>query len=247
MLSFYAGRLPTVELNTTYYGPPPETAVAGWQAAVPDRFLFAVKAYRRIAHNRRPDDARQALEAFASVVDGLGERCGPVLFQVPRTGRYVPGRIESLLPYLPQGWRVAFQFRHPSWRDSPILDTLVRMGAAVCHADGEPEPGFAPSGPFIYLRFRRDAYSPQRLAMWSRRIVAYLAEGRDVFAYFKHETRGPEYAERLVRHVRSANRRYNPGNFPIGGELNGPVHVAGRDQLRDGGHPDPDVSGDRGP
>ena len=134
-------------------------AMNRWQAAVPDRFLFAVKAHRRIAHNRRPDDARQALEAFVRVVDGLGERCGPVLFQVPRTGRYVPGRIESLLPYLPQGWRVAFQFRHPSWRDSPILDTLVRMGAAVC--------------------------------------------------------------------------------------LN--LCLAGRDQLRDGGHPDPDVSGDRGP
>jgi hypothetical protein len=121
------------------------------------------------------------------------------------------------------------------------------MGAAICHADGEPEPGFAPLGPFVYLRFRRDAYSPQRLTSWSRRIVGYLAQGRDVFAYFKHETRGPEYAERLVGHVRSADRRYNPGNFRIGGELNGPVHVAGRDQLRDGGHPDPHVSGYRSP
>ncbi len=247
MLSFYAGRLPTVELNTTYYGPPSESAVAGWAAAVPDRFVFAVKAHRRIVHNRRLDDARQALETFRTLIDGLGDHRGPVLFQLPRTAPYVPGRLESLLPFLPSGWRVAFQFRHRSWRNSPILDTLVRMGAAVCHADGEPEPGLSAAGPFVYLRFRRELYSAQRLTMWSRRIVQQLDQGRDVFAYFKHETRGPEYAEQLARHVRSANRRYNPGNFRIGGELNGPVHVAGRDQLRDGSHPDPDVPGDRSP
>ncbi len=247
MLSFYAGRLPTVELNTTFYRSPSESAVAGWAAAVPDHFRFAVKAHRRITHNRRLDDARQALDTFSALIGGLGDHRGPVLFQLPATAAYVPDRLESLLPFLPSGWPVAFQFRHPSWRNSPVLDRLVRMGAAVCHADGEPKPGPTTVGSFVYLRFRRDLYSPQRLTMWSRRILAYLDQGCDVFAYFKHEMRGPEYAERLARYVRSAIRRYNPGNFRIGGELNGPVHVAGRDQLRDGGHPDPDVPGDGSP
>jgi uncharacterized protein YecE (DUF72 family) len=72
------------------------------------------------------------------------------------------------------------------------------MGAALVYGDGEAQPGLLGRGAFVYLRLRRDAYSPQRLASWKRRLRAYLAEGKDVFVYFKHERLGPLYAERLA-------------------------------------------------
>src|SRR5207245_9747885 len=52
MLGYYAGRLRTVEVNTTFYRTQPEDVVAGWVAAVPPDFRFAVKSHRSITHNR---------------------------------------------------------------------------------------------------------------------------------------------------------------------------------------------------
>jgi uncharacterized protein YecE (DUF72 family) len=80
------------------------------------------------------------------------------------------------------------------------------MGAALVHGDGEAEPGPLGRGAFLYFRLRRDAYSSQRLTAWTRRIVAYLDGGRDVFVYFKHEKLGPLYAQQLSAQVRTSFR-----------------------------------------
>jgi uncharacterized protein YecE (DUF72 family) len=61
-------------------------------------------------------------------------------------------------------------------------------------------------GGFIYLRLRRDTYSPQRLSAWARRIAGYLTGGRDVYVYLKHEKLGPLYAQRLSDQVRTSFR-----------------------------------------
>jgi uncharacterized protein YecE (DUF72 family) len=89
---------------------------------------------------------------------------------------------------------------------SEVAERLERMGAALVHGDGEAEPGPLGRGAFIYLRLRRETYSPQRLTAWGRRISAYLEGGRDVFVYFKHENLGPLYAQRLSAQVRTSFR-----------------------------------------
>ena len=91
-------------------------------------------------------------------------------------------------------------------RDLPGI-TMEQLGAALVHGDGEEEPGLLGRGAFIYLRLRRESYSPQRRAAWARRIAGYLAGGRDVYAYFKHESMGPLYAQRLTTAVRTSFRR----------------------------------------
>ena len=206
MLGYYAQRLATVEVNTTFYRTQPEDVIAGWAASVPPDFRFAVKAHRRITHNRRMPNLEEAVRVLALEADGFGERLGPVLFQFPPTAPFDEGRIRRIAAQLPGHWRVAFQFRHPSWHTPQVAELLERMGAALVHGDGEAEPGPLGRGAFIYLRLRRDTYSPQRLTAWSRRITGYLADGRDVFAYFKHERLGPLYAERLAAQVRTSFR-----------------------------------------
>jgi uncharacterized protein YecE (DUF72 family) len=199
MLAFYAGRLPTVEVNTTFYRTQPEDVISGWAATVPPDFRFAVKAHRRITHNRRMPNLEEAMRVLALETEAFGDRLGPVLFQLPPTAPFEEGRIERILALAPAHWRIAFQFRHPSWHRGAVADLLERRGAALVHGDGEEHPGLLGRGQFIYLRLRRDAYSLQRLAVWRRRIRAFLAEGRDVYVYFKHERLGPLYAERLTR------------------------------------------------
>ena len=206
MLGYYAGRLRTVEVNTTFYRTQPEDVVAGWVAAVPADFRFAVKAHRRITHNRRMPNLEEALRILAMEAAGFGERLGPVLFQFPPTAPFDESRLRRIAPLLPSHWRVAFQFRHRSWHTPQVADLIERMGAALVHGDGEKEPGPLGRGPFIYLRLRRETYSSQRLTAWSRRIIGYLEAGRDVYVYFKHEQLGPVYAERLAARVRTSFR-----------------------------------------
>jgi uncharacterized protein YecE (DUF72 family) len=204
MLSYYAARLPTVEVNTTFYRTQPDEVVAGWVQSVPAGFRFAMKAHRRITHNRRMPNLEEAVRILKLEADGFGELLGPVLFQFPPTAPHDPDRIERITTLLPGYWRLAFQFRHRSWHTEAVAEQLEAMGAAFVHGDGEPEPGPLGRGGFIYLRLRRDSYSPQRLHAWKRRIGRYLDAGRDVFVYFKHERLGPLYAQRLADSLRTS-------------------------------------------
>ena len=207
MLSYYAQYLPTVEVNTTFYRTQPEGVIAGWVASVPPDFRFAVKAHRRITHNRRMPNLEEAVRVLAAEAAAFGDRLGPVLFQLPPTAPFDEGRIERIMALLPSHWRVAFQFRHRSWHTPQVADLLERLGASLVHGDGEEEPGPVGRGAFIYLRLRRDTYSPQRRAAWVRRTAGYLTGGRDVYAYFKHESLGPFYAQRLETAIRTSFRR----------------------------------------
>jgi uncharacterized protein YecE (DUF72 family) len=206
MLAYYAGRLRTVEVNTTFYRTQPEDVIAGWAAAVPAEFRFAVKAHRRITHNRRMPNLDEAMRVLALQAGGFADRLGPVLFQLPPTAPFEAGRIERIVRLAPSHWRIAFQFRHPSWHVPAVAEQLEGIGAALVHGDGEPQPGPLGRGAFIYLRLRREAYSAQRLALWNRRVAGYLTEGKDVFLYFKHEKLGPLYAERLAAKVQTSFR-----------------------------------------
>jgi uncharacterized protein YecE (DUF72 family) len=206
MLTYYAQQLGTVEVNTTFYRTQPEGVIAGWVRSVPPAFRFAVKAHRRISHNRRMPNLEEAVRVLAEEASAFGDRLGPVLFQLPPTAPFDEGRIERIVALLPADWRVAFQFRHRSWHTPEVAALLERLGASLVHGDGEEEPGLLGRGAFIYLRLRRETYSPQRRAAWARRIVGYLTGGRDVYAYFKHESLGPLYAQRLDSAVRTSFR-----------------------------------------
>jgi uncharacterized protein YecE (DUF72 family) len=206
MLGYYAQRLPTVEVNTTFYRTQPADVIAGWVAAVPPGFRFAVKAHRRITHNRRMPNLEGAVRMLAEETDAFADRLGPVLFQLPPTAPYEDGRIERIAALLPAHWRVAYQFRHRSWHTPQVADLVERLGASLVHGDGEAEPGPLGRGAFIYLRLRRETYSRQRLAAWAQKIRAHLDGGRDVYAYFKHETRGPEFAQWLDRRLQTSFR-----------------------------------------
>jgi uncharacterized protein YecE (DUF72 family) len=206
MLTYYAQQLGSVEVNTTFYRTQPEDVIASWVASVPPAFRFAVKAHRRITHNRRMPNLEEAVRVLSEETDDFGDRLGPVLFQLPPNAPFDEGRIERIAALLPRHWRVAFQFRHRSWHTPEVASLLERLGASLVYGDGEAEPGLLGRGAFIYLRLRRDTYSPQRRTAWARRIAAYLAGGRDVYAYLKHEALGPLYAQQPEEAVRTSFR-----------------------------------------
>ena len=201
-LRFYAERFDTVEINATFRRMPTEKAVAGWAAATPAGFVFTVKAPGRITHSRRLRDVDELVRDFCEIARGLGDKVGPLFFQLPPNFKKELGRLRDVLTQIPPDLRCAFEFRHPSWFTDDVYEALRARDAALCVAD--TEEGHTPdetTASWGYYRLRNVAYTRTALARWSR---ALTRPGRsEVFCYFKHEetASGPALARRLRRRL----------------------------------------------
>jgi uncharacterized protein YecE (DUF72 family) len=209
MLGSYAERLPAVEINNTFYRLPRASVLAGWAAQVPPGFRFAIKASRRITHLRRLKDAQDETAYLMRTLESLGERLGCVLFQLPPYLRADAERLDRFLEQLPAGVPVAFEFRHPSWNEPPILERLRARQAALVWMDdeaGEPE-SLERTAPHAYLRLRRERYERGELARWLVRLQD--AGFEQAFVFFKHEDAGagPVLAATLLDLAERASAR----------------------------------------
>ena len=200
MLRFYAERFSTVEVNNTFYRMPSESTLKRWSEEVPARFAFVLKASRRITHLGRLLDVRDSVTYFVNTASVLGEKLGPLLFQLPPNFKKDSGRLRDFLALLPPGFRAAMEFRHASWFDDEVHDLLRARGAALCFADGdeELEVPFVATADWGYLRLRRPEYGEPELRAWAERIGA--RSWKDAFVFFKHEEegRGPKLAARFL-------------------------------------------------
>jgi uncharacterized protein YecE (DUF72 family) len=198
MLPHYAARLRTVEINATFYRMPTAKAIAGWAAATPPDFVFALKVPQRITHFARLAGIDDSLRFFAETARGLGAKLGPLLFQLPPSFRKDGLRLAAALGQVPVDLRVAFEFRHPSWFAEDVYALLAERDAALCIVDAETgaTPDVATAG-WGYVRLRDRAYGDAELDVWAARLAR--PAWRDAFAYFKHEDSGlgPALAARL--------------------------------------------------
>jgi uncharacterized protein YecE (DUF72 family) len=198
MLSAYAARLPTVEINATFYRMPKPSTLAAWRGEVPGSFVFALKAPQRITHVKRLAGAADDVGTFLRAAAELEGLLGPVLWQLPPTLKKDLSRLRDFLALLPRGGRAAFEFRHESWGSDDVLSALSEAGAALCIADDEARstPVVATAG-FGYLRLRRPDYDEAALFRWAEAVHAQ--RWSDAFVFFKHEdeARGPELALRF--------------------------------------------------
>jgi uncharacterized protein YecE (DUF72 family) len=185
-LRLYAKRLPSVELNGTFYRLPSEGQLEGWAAATPEDFRFAVKMPRQITHFGRID----LIGTFCERLRLLGERLGPVRILLPEERPRDDGLLRLLLDSLDAELSYALDLRHPSW--DGVEDVLAQAGALRVNA-------LEAAPPFRYLRLRDTPYDDEALAAWAEQLVSVLESGVEIFAYFKHEDEptAPLYAERL--------------------------------------------------
>lgn len=201
MLAFYAGELPTVEINNTFYRLPKSEVLEQWRRQVPDSFRFIIKASRRITHIKRLKEADDETAYLFETLTSLEDALGAVLFQLPPFLRKDLERLRGFLDILPAGARAAFEFRHPSWYDEDVLALLASHNAALCVADAgeDHDPPARATADWGYLRLRRENYSEQALAKWADFIAAQ--DWLDTFVFFKHEDAGagPLMAKRFQR------------------------------------------------
>jgi uncharacterized protein YecE (DUF72 family) len=200
MLAFYAERLPTVEINNTFYQMPKPAVLEAWSAATPETFRFAIKASRRITHDARlkPEDAADSVAFLYRNLATLGGKRGPVLFQLPPFLKKDLPRLEGFLALLPDDHRAAFEFRNESWFDDDVYAALRHAGASLClseRSDDQPPP-LVETAPFGYVRLRLEQYDDDELRRWAERLAA--TSWREVYVYFMHEPPAPAYAKTLL-------------------------------------------------
>lgn len=210
-LRYYAGRFDLVEVNNTFYTLPQESTLAGWRDAAPKAFRFAVKASRYLTHMKKLKEPDEPLRTFLERVETLGDRLGPILFQLPPHWKPNVERLEAFLALLPERHRYAFELRDTRWHRDDVLAALRDHNAAFCIFDlAGATSACHVTADLVYLRLHgpseeryAGSYDDASLDRWAERIRGWRGEGRDVVATFDNDRSGnaPRDALRLLERL----------------------------------------------
>ena len=199
MLAHYAQRLPTVEINNTFYRLPTAALLEGWRSQVPESFTFAVKTPRRISHVKRLKDCGDDFRLLLKTLEALEPCLGPLLVQLPPFFKCDRDVLAAFVAELPAGCRAAFEFRLDSWFVPVVYVLLASRNLAVVQS--EEAAGFTPApwtADWAYLRLRKVDYTDADLDTWLSRLRTAALKSAHV--YFKHEdaATGPKLAAKFL-------------------------------------------------
>jgi uncharacterized protein YecE (DUF72 family) len=202
-LKHYATRLNAVEINYTFLQLPKAATLENWVNATPEGFLFACKAHMRITHINRMKES-EFTDLFFKALEPLRatRRLGPVLFQLPPHLKADVALLAAFLEKLPGDIRTTFEFRNPTWLVDEIYRLLEKHRIALCLAESDKlDVPRVITSDFVYARLRKEEYSPEDRREIAERARGQLADGRDMFVFFKHEDTpaGAIYAEEIGR------------------------------------------------
>lgn len=220
MLARYARAFDTVEVDSTFYGPPPDAVVAAWRERVPPDFRFSLKVPQEITHAARLREAGAPLNLFLARVALLGEKLGALLLQMPPDWEPTFSTREDLerfLVDLPSSHQWAIEFRDPRWLDTTTITLLRRHGVALVGADGRwirreqmLDALSEPTATFGYVRWmgpdrrltdfsRVQVEREAELERWAPALRALAARVTTVFGYVNNhfQGHGPASARQL--------------------------------------------------
>lgn len=197
MLDHYGRRLSCVEINNSFYHLPERQTLEHWRDTVPEGFVFSVKASRYITHMKKLKEPTAGLAALLERVGVLGDRLGPILFQLPPRWRFNAERLEAFLQLLSDEFRYAFEFRDPSWINEQTYELLARHKAAFCiyELDGFLSPQVVTTD-MAYVRLHgpegpyQGNYDAKALSGWAGKFATWARQGLDIHCYFDNDQAG---------------------------------------------------------
>jgi uncharacterized protein YecE (DUF72 family) len=210
----FAGRhLTAIEINGTFYRNQSRASFAKWRDAVPEGFVFTVKASRFCTNRKLLSSAGESIARFAAQgLTELGDKLGPILWQLAPTKVFDAEDMAGFLALLPRqqdgiALRHAIEPRHESFRDPAFFAMARAAGVAVVFAEAEKYPRFdEQTAPFTYARIQTareelpNGYPDAELDRWAAQARAWAEGGRDVFLFFiaGAKVRNPAAAEALI-------------------------------------------------
>jgi uncharacterized protein YecE (DUF72 family) len=203
----------SIEINGTFYGAQKPASFRRWHDETPEDFVFSVKGPRFATHRRELGEAGPSIDRF---VDGgvleLGDKLGPILWQLQGTAKFDAANLDAFLALLPKergGRRLrhALEVKHESFADPEFAKLLRKHGAASVLVDADGQVEVDPeTADFVYLRLKRadeaveTGYTANTLADWAKRAKSW-AKKRDCFVYFiaGGKVRNPAAAAEFIR------------------------------------------------
>jgi len=193
-LEFYASHFTTVELNNTFYRLPSEAAFTTWYGSSSPNFTFAVKVSRFITHIKRLKNSQEAVENFITRAKILGDKLGPLLYQLPPNMHRNDQVLESFVSTLPQDMKHVFEFRHQSWLEDKVFEILHKHNIGFCVFDmPDVSCPLVATADFAYIRFHGSTglyfscYSDEELADWAKRLTNLARNLKAIYIYFNND------------------------------------------------------------
>jgi uncharacterized protein YecE (DUF72 family) len=213
-LEFASRHVTAIEVNGTYYGAQKPAVYAKWGSETPDGFVFSLKAPRFTTDRKTLSDAGPSIRAFVEGgLEELGDRLGPINWQIPPHKAFEPDEFAAFLDALPRSLggaplRHVLEVRHESFLSQEYIDLARDHRVASVFTDSPKFPSFADiTGDFVYARLMRSesdidtGYPLPALARWAKRARTWAEGGepddlprvdkahaarepRDVFIYF---------------------------------------------------------------
>ncbi len=221
-MSFFSKHFPAVEVNMTFYRLPHKAMLERWMRVTSCEFMFTLKLWRHITHEKRLADCGQELRDFFATAETLGPKRGPLLVQLPPSMRMDLARLDAFLTEVKAAspkyeWRVAVEFRNRDWLRQETSTLFDRHDAALCLSDMPRCPITEPNdASLVYARQHgptgtySGCYSKEQIAADAVRVRSWLNQGRDVYVYFNNDIEG--YAVDNARQLRGAVQSQQP--FP---------------------------------
>lgn len=213
-LSYYSQFFGTVEINYSFYRLPERKDFEKWREETPKDFIFAVKGSRFITHMKKLKDPQEPLERLFSNVRGLGDKLGPILYQLPPYWHLNLDRFRAFLADLPTDALHVMEFRDPSWLTEPVFDLLTEHSVGHCIMSAPSLPRvMRVTAAFAYIRMHSGGqetegrYDDIQLEWWAEQIQDLLKDV-DVYVYFNNDYKGfaVENARTLWRMIRGAGQ-----------------------------------------
>ncbi|HEY1420239.1 MAG TPA: DUF72 domain-containing protein [Candidatus Dormibacteraeota bacterium] len=221
-LSYFAERFRTVEVNNTFYNLPATSVFEQWKEATPNDFIFALKLSRYLTHIKRLRDPAEPVHRFMERARALGEKCGPVLLQLPPSLEIDEGLLEKALSSFGPAVRVAVEFRHESWFTPEVQSLLEKRRVALCLADSprRTQPRWR-TADWAMVRFHEGrgggapGYGRDALRRWVLRIAETWGPGADVYVYFNNDTGGHALKDAVTFARLAESAGLNPTRVPV--------------------------------
>lgn len=214
-LEYASSVLTSIEINGTFYRDAKPEHFAGWAERTPDNFMFAVKASRFATNRKVLGEAGESVERFMrSGLSELGNKLGPILWQLAATKRFDPDDLEAFFKLLPKklgkhNLQHVLDARHESFMCPEYVKLARKHKIATVITDSPKYPNFTEvTGDFVYARLMdarstiATGYTRPALKKWAAQAQEWSAGGKhDVFVYFINgaKERAPAAAQQMLR------------------------------------------------
>lgn len=199
-LCYYGSFFNSLEVNSSFYKIPMPSTFEKWAMDVPANFTFSVKLWKEITHTKDLKADPAMIDQFLYAANRLGDKKGCLLVQFP--GKITIGyynQVEQILNAINEynsedKWRVAVEFRNPSWYVGETFELMDEYGASIVLHDIPKARNVDTNkqATFVFIRFHgptgdyRGSYSNESLKEYAGKIQDFLKQGKDVYAYFNN-------------------------------------------------------------